>query len=146
MATINTALQNVNKLDLAREAMAVVKEMEFEILELNKDQLEYGRNKEDKLIKPKYKPSTLAKKLSIGRTGDVDLLDTGDFQRAMKLVVKSKTEYSIFSTDWKNDMLVGNYAKITPFFGLSPTSRTNLISEGFAEELATKVKAVTKFE
>lgn len=146
MATINTALQNVNKLDLAKEAMAVVKEMEFEILELNKDQLEYGRNKEDKLISPKYKPSTLAKKLSIGRTGDVDLLDKGDFQREMKLVIKSKTDYSIFSTNWKNDMLVEKYGSVIPFFGLSSTGRTNLISEGFADELATKVKAVTKFE
>ena len=144
MATINTVLQNVNKLDLAKEAMNALKAMEFEVLELNRDQLESGTNKEGSLIRPAYKPSTKAYKLSIGRTGDVDLLHKGDFQRERKLEVKSKTDYSILSTDWKYAMLVEKYGNPIPFFGLSSQSRTNLIRDGYGDELGTRVKEVTK--
>ena len=145
MATINTALQNVNKLDLAKEAMFVVVEMKDRFLELNKDQLSDGLNKAGVLIEPPYKPSTKKYKLAIGRTGNVDLLKSGAYQEAMKLEVKSKDEYLISSSDWKNAMLIKRYAR-TPYFGLNSLSRTELINSGYRTNLIDRVKAVTKFE
>lgn len=146
MATINTALQNVNKLDLAKEAMFVVVEMKDQFLELNKDQLADGINKAGTLIQPPYKPATKKYKLAIGRSGNVDLLKTGAYQEAMKLEVKSKDEYLIYSSDWKNAMLIKRYASNSAYFGLTSTSRTQLINNGYRTNLIYRVKEVTKFE
>lgn len=146
MGTISSVTANINKLDLAKEAMFVVVDMKQFILDLNKDQLADGINKNGTLIQPSYKLSTKKYKLALGRTGNVDLLKTGDYQEAMKLDVKSKTEYLIYSSDWKNFMLLKRYASTIPYFGLTSQSRSQLLNNGFRMQLADRVKEVTNLD
>ena len=143
MGTIASVTANVKKLDLAKEAMGVVVEMKEEMLQLNKDQLADGVNKEGSDITPSYAPSTRAKKLRLGRSGKVDLLDKGDFQEAMKIKVLSKESYEVYSTNWKNAMLIKRYGKVA-FFGLNRQSISELIQTGFEDNLMTRVHNVTK--
>ena len=159
MATINTALQNVNKLDLAKEAMAVVSMMRNDIVLLNQGQMLDGERKDGRYLPryvddPYFKSQASAlryqawkKNISPSKTkpeGVMDFFINGAYHSTLKMSIIGKDYYELL-TDSRISQSVDSKTSGS-HLGLNPKSVGKLIEKGFFESLMTKVKAVTKFE
>jgi len=148
MATIAAVKSNIDKLDLAKEAMGAIVEMSTDVVQLNREQLMEGRVKDGGKFQERYKSPSYAeykhRRNPIPGKYVPDLYNTGAFQEAMKLKVNSKEEYEIFSTDSKASMLTKKYGSLVKFFGLNAESREDLIKNGYYSEVMDRVRKVTR--
>lgn len=148
MPTIAQVKSNIDKLDLAREGMAVVADMKPEFIRLNKEQLLEGRVKDGGKFQERYKSPSYAeykyRRNPIPGKFVPDLYNTGAFFDGFKLDILSKESYEIDSTDKKASMLKAKYGKVVKFFGLNADSREELIKNGYHDELMDRVRRVTK--
>lgn len=92
--TISELQKNVQKINIQKMFEQIIEEKEKEILEINKDQLEKGKNIKNQKIKPKYKNEPYAKKKQKlnpkAGFGTPDLKLSGEFQNLMFLKKKGK--------------------------------------------------------
>ena len=148
MATIAAVRANIEKLNLAREGMAVIVDMKPDILQLNKDQLLEGRVKDGGKFQERYQSQSYAeykhRRNPIPGKGVPDLYNTGAFFDGFRLDVLSEMEYRINSSDSKTAMLLKKYGRVVSFFGLNADSREDLIKNGYFDELMDRVRKVTK--
>lgn len=148
MATIAAVKANIDKLNLAREGMAVVADMKPDFIRLNKDQLLEGRVKDGGKFQERYKSPQYAEKKH--RMNPIpgkyvpDLYNTGAFFDGFKLDILSETQYKIDSTDSKTASLKKRFGSVVEFFGLNADSREDLIKNGYYSELMDRVRKVTK--
>lgn len=148
MATIAAVKANIDKLNLAKEGMAVVADMKPEILQLNKDQLLEGRVKDGGKFQERYKSASYAeykhRRNPIPGKYVPDLYNTGAFFDGFKLDILSDTQYKIDSSDSKTAMLRKRFGSVVEFFGLNADSREDLIKNGYYSELMDRVRKVTR--
>lgn len=129
---LNDKLQALDIDELTRQA---VKMNEDKILDLNREQMETGKNTEGQTIGAYRSKSYANFKKAIGSRAPFrvpDLKLTGEFHERMILEVDDN-QYFIYSTDEKAGMLAEKYAKI---FGLTKESQER------AKEFNTKSLAV----
>lgn len=112
MGTVRNLLNRVRSFNVIRAAGTAMKANETEILEINKEQLQEGKNSDNEpvgfyrsvgyaLYKNKRNPKA--------GYGTVDLKDTGDFYRSFTLTINGNV-YTISATDSKMPELVSKYS------------------------------------
>lgn len=148
MATIAQVKANIDKLNLAREGMAVVADMKPEFIRLNKEQLLEGRVKDGGKFQERYKSPSYAeykhRRNPIPGKYVPDLYNTGAFFDGFKLDILNETQYKIDSSDSKTAMLKKRFGSVVEFFGLNADSREDLIKNGYHGELMDRVRKVTR--
>jgi hypothetical protein len=95
------ALESLDQVEALKKA---IKKNEKKILDLNRQQLDQGKDSVGKslgeYVNIKYK----------GRRSPIDLLNKGSFRAKFKLKITDK-HIEIYSTDWKEDILIWQYGK-----------------------------------
>lgn len=135
--TIAKKLTNFKTLDLRGLAMSVLVDQKQSVIRLNQEQMLANQDNEGGSLGEYQSEGYRRWKLKKGRSGKVDLYNTGAFQQAMKLNALSKVKYELTSTDSKKPMLVKKYG--IKMFGLSPDSISEYRRE-FMPDLVSKVK------
>jgi hypothetical protein len=110
----------------------ILNDMEVELVEMNKEQLEQGV-KADNTLMPSYSDNTLKYKEKKGSL--IALYDTGDFWASF-FATASMGLLEMDATDWKRDMLVEEYG--STILGLTPENLKR-VSEHIAIELRVKI-------
>lgn len=148
MTTINDMLMRFRSFDMVTTTSQIMKDNEQDVVELNRQQLLEGVNRENDGVGEYRSPSyALMKERMNPRAGfgNVDLKLSGSFYDNFHLAIDS-TEYAIFSTDWKTNKLMGKYG--VEIFGLSPESRLKLwrdvVKDKLVESLASHTGCTTK--
>lgn len=148
MATIRQVYLNVKDVDLSKVTIDTLVEYDDNLVAINKGQLLDGKAKDGNKIRERYKSDSYAKwknkRNPSAGLGIPDLRNKGDFFAGFKLKIVDKSSFEIYSTDSKNDMLVKNYGKSIPFFGLNAEGRTSLIRSGFDVSLVDRFKKACK--
>ena len=141
--TIATKLKNFRTLDLQGLGMSVLIDQKQSVIKLNQEQMLSNEDSLGGTLGDYQSDAYRRFKLRLGRTGKVDLYNTGSFQQAMKLNALSKIKYELTSTDSKLPMLRKNYGP--NMFGLNADS-VNEYRKEFMPDLIDKVKAYVNAE
>lgn len=104
--TIADMLTNLTKFDLAKAGQEVLLDNEVEILDLNREQLMEGIDKEGVKLRPYYFSWYADFKDRINSRGVTDLKVTGAFHNGFAIRLSGPNGYYIYSRDPKEDMLV----------------------------------------
>lgn len=104
--------------EIPKQTLNIIRENEQEIVDLNKDQLESGKDADNNDIFPPYTRTTIAIKRAKGDIFNrVTLLDTGAFYNGFKIKIYGEGKpFNIFSTDSKSSDLQDKYG--SSIFGL----------------------------
>lgn len=105
--------------------LQIVKEIEPELLEMNKDQLyNFGEDAEGKMLPPYSNFTVKIKKLKGQRFDHMTLKDTGDFYKGFGIKI-GKKEFEINSKDKKTMELKMNYGD--EILGLNEKNKQEMI-------------------
>jgi len=143
MATIAQVLRNVRQLNLLNEAMKAIADVKEDVIEINRNHLQQGENKDGERI-GEYRSAIygdMKARMNPKAQGYVDLILTGAFTNAMHLKMQSKG-FAIDSNDRKKSKLVSKYGE--DIFGLGDKGRKELVDKSYRTALMTRVRKVTK--
>lgn len=125
-----TVEQKIKQLQLAQNSQSIIvldsiKQNEAEVIDLNIEQLENGKDGLGQNITPAYRPLTIQIKRAKGQsTSHVTLKDTGEFQEQF-FVVYGQDYFALGSDDSKTEKLEHKYGK--DIFGLDSQSLQEVI-------------------
>lgn len=125
-----TVEQKIKQLQLAQNSQSVIvldsiKQNEAEVIDLNIEQLENGKDGLGQNITPNYSPVTIEiKRLKGQATNHVTLRDEGDFREGF-FVVYGQDYFGLGSDDSKTEKLERKYGK--DIFGLDSQSLQEVI-------------------
>jgi hypothetical protein len=141
--TIQAKVDKWKKLDIKEQVMFTVVEYKDEFVQLNREQLMDGVNKNNVKITPEYKSERYAKYKNNRNPSagylTPDLYNKGSFHEGIVLNVLDKNKYSIKSIDSKNKILEDKYKDI---FGLNSQSKDEIKDE-FQVSLIKRIKDAT---
>lgn len=141
MTTVTAMRKRFNLVKVDELASQAMEQRREDIVELNREQMLEGKNKDGSDIAPPYAFSTVAIKRAKGQQANfVNLRDTGSFQRAMKLIVTRHT-YQVTSTDSKTPDLVRKYGDV--IFGLTPRNKAIAWSVYIRPQVVQDIKDIT---
>jgi hypothetical protein len=144
MNTIAAIQRNFKKLNLAKAAMQVVKDNDEKILNLNRKQLFTGLNSQGQRI-GRYRNNNYAiekhKRNAAAGLGNVDLFDTGELFKKMKLTIIDNHSFDLNSKDVKAPDLQNKYGPT--IFGINEQSRKEMIDRFFQSDLRKKINEIT---
>lgn len=142
--TIAQKYKKWKNLDVLQQVMFTVVEYKDEIVQLNREQLMDGVNKNNVKITPEYTSESYAKSKNKRNPSagylTPDLYNKGSFHEGIVLDVLDKTKYSIHSIDSKNKMLEDKYKDI---FGLNSQSKAEIKNE-FQVSFIKRIKDATE--
>jgi hypothetical protein len=114
MSTIREMAERFNQFDLIETGMKILEAESDPLLELNKEQLKQGYDKNGNRLDA-YKSDTYANSKNIQNPeagyGNPDLNRTGEFWKGFKFKVLSKRKFEHTSTDEKTPQLIGKYGQ-----------------------------------
>lgn len=128
--TITDLNKRVQSFDVELALDKIILKHEKEILDLNRNQLYSGIDSKGQSL-GEYSPKTVEYKKEKGQPYDrITLKDEGDFYAGFKI---DNTDYSIASTDFKNEQLTKDFGK--DIHGLTKENAATITDEKFTPEL-----------
>jgi hypothetical protein len=140
IASIVQKLSQAKPEQVESRVLAIVKENESAVLDLNIEQLSRGVNAQNRKITPPYTKRTKQIKAYKGQPTDrVTLRDEGDFQQGFFLEV-DKFPIVFRSSDYKEPKLMEKYGD--DIFGLTQKNKTVVAQEFVKEGLQKWLKEI----
>ena len=144
MATIRAFNERVQALS-EDIFMEVFMESNAHVIEKNLDQLQEGKDKNERNLKQYSQQDYAEWKNQLNPKaglGNPDLKVTGDFWQGFVLTQTGGTKYEIKSTDSKAGKLSAKYGE--DIYGLADPKRDEFVSETYRPKLTAKVKEILK--